>query len=280
MSTLRSGRPFQRFAAIIGVAALLSAPAASADRLATGTLTFDLDGDAFATGADVDYINGFGQLFNPAFAYDTSQPFLEFARHGVNAPAGRPAPAPTTFSDLRAGWVRPATTGLAYGFNGNPALQTLTFDPATVATSGATGSTRFTGGDAFWFANDSLIAPVAGIPPSVWIQYGNLDLAYDATRASGGNSGWFFTQNLAGALPLYDIRNLTITSLAAGPGPGSLGLTGSLFTAPEFRDFLCIQAGLEVGSFSFSGTTVVPVPAAAWLFAGALGGLGLLRRRR
>jgi hypothetical protein len=124
-----------------------------------------------------------------------------------------------------------------------------------------------------------MIVPVTGVPASVWIQYGNLALSYDAARAVGGNSGWHFTQNVAGALPLYDVRDLAIAVVAAGTGPGSLGLSGSLVTAQEFRDFLGIQAGLNVGSFEFAGTTVVPVPAAAWLFAGALAALGSARRR-
>jgi hypothetical protein len=279
--TRRSSRPFSDLAvAALGLAVLASTSPARADLVVSGALTFDLNGDAFAGGADVAYINAFGQLFNPAFSYDTSQPFMEFAAHGSASAPGRPAPAPTTFSDLRASWVRPATTGLAFGFNGNPALQTLAFDPVTVATTGATGSTRFTGGNSFWFANDSLIAPVDGIPASVWIQYGNLELGFDAARATGDNSGWFFTQQLAGALPVYDIRDLTITVVAAGPGSGSLALGGSLFTAPEFRDFLGIQSGLKVGTFGFSGTTVVPVPAAGWLLVGAIGPLGALRRRQ
>jgi hypothetical protein len=255
-------------------------PAANADVVVAGTLTFSLDGDAFANGADVAYLNEIGQSFNPGFTYNEAQGFLEFARHRQDAPAGRPAPFPTTFNDLRASWVRPSSIGLTYDFNDSPLLQTLAFDPGTVAAAGATGSTRFKGGDAFWFANESMIAPITGVPASVWIQYGNLGLSFDAGRIGGGNSGWYFTQNLAGPLPLYDIRNLAITVVAAGPGTGSLGLSGSLVTSREFRDFLGIQAGLDVGTFEFVGATVVPVPAAAWLFAGALASLALSRRRQ
>jgi hypothetical protein len=250
-----------------------------ADVVVGGSLTFDLDGAAFANGADVAYINAFGQLFNPAYNYNTSQTFMEFAKHSATAPPGRPLDAPTNFNDLRNTWVRPDSSGLAYGFNSNPSLQTLTFDASNVGSSGATGSTRFTGGDSFWFGNDSLIAPVAGVPASVWLQYGNLSLSFDASRIGARNSGWLFTNNLAGVLPLFDIRNLTVNATAAGPGPGSLVLSGDLFTTSEFRDSFGILGGLDVGNFRFNGVTAVPEPTSL-LLVGSIAVCGAWYRNR
>ncbi|MFG0265558.1 MAG: PEP-CTERM sorting domain-containing protein [Rhodopirellula sp. JB055] len=261
---------------------LMKPDLAYGDVVTGGTLTFDLDGDAFADGADVDYINTRGQATNGSFLYDTNQSFIEFAGHSATSNPGRPAASGTFADAVTSGWTRPSTTGLNYGFNSDSSLQTLTFDAGSVATGGATGSTQFTGGDSFWFANSTMYDPIADVPTSTWFHYKNLTLSYDADRMAldSENSGWLFTHNLPGSLALYDIRNLTIDTTAATLStPGTLTFNGDLFTTPEFRGQVGIQSGLDVGSFSFAGVTAVPEPSSVMVLAAA-GAAGAFWRRR
>lgn len=231
-----------------------------------GTLTFDLDGEAFANNPDSAWLSGFG--ITPT----AQQTWLEFAKHNQSTPAGRPDTTSTDFNDLRTGWTRPSSTGLAYDFNPNTSVQTFNFDPATIATSGGAGDIRFLGGDSFWFANQAAIDT-----GSVWIQYGNLGLNYDALRNDGTNTGWLFTNFVAdptGSVDVFDIRNLSLTL-----GANSLTMTGDLFVNEGFRDFTGVAAGLDVGSFTFNGITAVPEPSSSALL-GAAGVAGAVIRRR
>ncbi|MBL8891658.1 MAG: PEP-CTERM sorting domain-containing protein [Planctomycetaceae bacterium] len=255
------------------VVCLVVQPAGRADVVAGGQLTFNLDGDAFAHGADVDFLASFGVIYNP------NQTFMEFAKHGSNALAGRPAPSSgpgsvTDFRDIRDTWSRPSSTGLLYGFNTNMALQTLQFNAGTIQTSGATGNIRFLGGDSFWYGNDPIIDT-----GSIWLQYGNMDLTYDANRVGGGNSGWYFRNNVLAPLEIFDVRNVVIDA-----SPGVLNISGDLYTAPEFRDNpsmpFFIKSGMNVGTFSFNGFTAVPEPSSGLLTAMAVGSVFVRRRRR
>lgn len=244
-----------------------------ADTVASATLNFSLNGDAFAHGADVAYIETFG------ITYDPSQNFMEFAGHNSSNLPGRPLPSPANFDTVRAGWVRPDSSDLRYDFNPSPSLQTLAFDPSSVATAGATGSTRFLGGTSFWYANQSLM--YQGDSSSIWIQFGEVGLSYDSTRAVGGNSGWVIANHILGDLPLFDIRNASVTAVAASGGsPGGLDIKGDLFTAQEFRDGFAIQSGLNVGTIAFRATTVPEPSAVLMLGIGGLGAAFLRCRRR
>lgn len=244
-----------------------------ADTVASANLTMSLNGNAFAQGADVAYIETFG------ITYDPSQTFMEFAGHNASDLPGRPLPSPANFDTVRAGWVRPDSSNLSYDFNPSPSLQTLAFDPSSVATAGATGSTRFLGGTSFWYANQSLM--YQGDSSSIWIQFGEVGLSYDSTRAVGGNSGWVIANHVLGDLPLFDIRNATVTAVASiGGSPGSLDIKGDLFTAQEFRDGFAIQSGLNVGTIAFRATTVPEPSAILMLGIGGLGAAFLRCRRR
>jgi hypothetical protein len=249
-----------------------SAVSVLGDTVTGGSLTFNLNGNAFANGADIPL------LANAGVVYNTSQTFMEFAKHSSNSIPGRPAPssgagAVANFSQIRNDWVRPSSSGLNYDYNPNAALQTLDFNSSTVATSGAVGNIRFLGGDAFWYGNDPIIAT-----GSIWLQYGDMDLSYDASRANGGNSGWFFRNNILAPLPIFDVRNPIINAAA-----GSFNISGELYTSAEFRSNnlmpFFIQSGLNVGNFSFSGTAV-PEPTSLAPCALAALGVTLTRRRR
>lgn len=233
----------------------------------SGSLTFDLDGAAFANNPDNVFLNGAG------IAPTAGQTWLEFARHSQASPAGRPQANPplVSFNDIRAGWSRPSSTGLVYDFNPNTSLQTFNFDPLTILASGGTGNIQFLGGDSFWFANQAAIAT-----GSIWIQYGNLALNYSAARNNGTNSGWLFTNYVAdpaGTVDVFDVRNLSLTL-----GVNSLTMTGDLFVHEDFRDFTGVSVGIDVGSFSFNGVTAVPEPS-SFAFFGIAGVAGVFLRR-
>ncbi|WP_158222641.1 PEP-CTERM sorting domain-containing protein [Rhodopirellula sp. MGV] len=258
--------------AVIGSLAVHSiGDSARADVVTGGALVIDFDGDAFANGGNELALQSVGISLTPG------QAFMEFGLHGNGVLPGRPAsPATATdFSDLRDGWVRPSTEGLGYTFNAG-AGSPLEFDPSSIASVGAQGAATFAGGDAFWYANDAVIAT-----GSVWLQFGNYALHYDETRSEGENSGWLLTNTVLQTLPLFDIRNLSIDSVAAGiDTAGSLSLSGDLYVSDEFSAAWYLQPELNVGTFSFAGVTAIPEPSSfACLAIGALG-LSLVRRKR
>jgi hypothetical protein len=271
MTFVLNRHPIACFAVWV-IAGLVILSPSRADVVTGGQLSFNLDGDAFANGADVDFLASFGVI------YDPTQTFMEFAKHRGDALAGRPAPssgpgAVTDFRDIRDTWSRPSSTGLTYDFNTNMALQTLQFDPGTIQASGATGNIRFLGGDSFWYGNDPIIDT-----GSIWLQYGNMDLTYDANRVGGGNSGWYFRNNVLAPLEIFDVRNVVIDTT-----PGVLNISGDLYTAPEFRDnpFMpfFIKSGMNVGTFSFSGSAV-PEPSSGLLLTAMAVSSVFVRRRR
>lgn len=263
---IRNKKNFSRLgAALLSFSILCSPTLLKADVVTGGLLTFNLNGDALANNPDTGWLAGFGVTLT------LGQTLLEFAKHSQSNPAGRPAPIETvpTFSTIRDTWVRPSSSGLQYGYNSNQSLQTFSFDPATIATAGATGNIRFTGGDSFWFANQAVIDT-----GSVWIQYGNINLRYDPTQNVGLNSGWLFTNNLAGALDIFDIRNPMFSI-----GVNSLEISGDLYTRVGFRDFTAVAVGTNVGTFSFNGTTAVPEPSSLLLIGAIVPVVSSLRRR-
>lgn len=81
-----------------------------ADTIASANLNVSLNGDAFANGADVAYIE------SPGITYDPSQPFMEFAGNNSSDLPGRPLPPPANFDTVRAGWVRPDSSSLRYNW--------------------------------------------------------------------------------------------------------------------------------------------------------------------
>jgi hypothetical protein len=267
-----------RFLAILAIASFMSAVSGSAlraDYITGGSLIFNLDGNAFANGADVPYLNSFG------VAYDPNQTFMEFGRHfkpaetvGVSVLGFRPEPNPpvVNFNDLRAGWVRPSSSGLAYGVNGTGPIPnpqppgrsavptTFAFDPSNIEAT-ATGAIGTIGSTSFWYANDPLIAT-----GSIWLGWGDMTLQYSAARDNGANSGWFFDNRLLGTMTIFDTRNLSIFVQAAGTNPGIVAISGDLYVAPEFRDAFALESGLKVGTFSLRAQTV-PEPASIAMMA-------------
>lgn len=260
---------------------------ASADYIVGGSLTFNLDGNAFANGADIPLLSSWG------VAYDTNQTFMEFGRHftpsetvGVPVSGFRPEPEPpvTNFDDLRSGWVRPNSDGLEYAINGNspiPSPQpsgrsavptTFAFDPSNVEGT-ATGLIGTIGSTSFWYANDPIIDT-----GSIWLGWGDMSLQYSASRDAGDNSGWYFRNRETAGLNIFDIRNLTMFVQGAGENPGTFSLSGDLYTAPEFRNAFAIQQGLKVGTFTLTAQTVPEPASILMLGVGSVLALGYRRR--
>lgn len=102
-----------------------------------------------------------------------------------------------------------------------------------------------------------------------------LSLEYDANGvdAAAGHSGWAIFNHYSFRSEVFDLDNV-ITTLTAD----TLLLTGDLALASGF-DHLGGERGAIVGDFSFQ-TTVVPVPAAIWLFVSSIAGLGVFRQRQ
>ena len=134
---------------------------------------------------------------------------------------------------------------------------------------------------------------------------GTMDMAFDPTKVAFVQSGtgvlagvgigpWIFIKNSpASATPtpinveqpnstgpnpgVYQIAVLTFTALAGPGGAAGIvinddgGVTSGWF---DDTDFEYIPA-----SYNQANVQIVPVPAAAWLFVSALGGLAALKRR-
>ena len=169
--------------------------------------------------------------------------------------------------------------GLQYAVNGstiapNPGGRqnretTFAFDPNDLFGT-ATGSIGL--GGAIRFRID-----VA--PPTNRILLGDMTLDYDPALegATPGRSGWVITNHIgfdAGAFELFDVS----TSLTGN----NLILNGNLGFGDGFDHLGATAARLNdtrIGTFSFQ-TTVVPLPAAVWMFLTGAIGLGVAGYRK
>jgi hypothetical protein len=278
-----------------------------ADIVVGGSLTQNINSSVFnnPSSTDAAYLAGFGITVNP------SQPLLIFGKHfGPSDTAGkgvtdfRPLPVdsmltPTGSPALPRPNYRDDSTlinssigsvsSLAFAVN-SPATSTsglpgraeqssaLSFDPANFSGTAA-GRIGLNGATSFWYANTPVINT-----GSVWLGYGDLDLSYNALRAVGGDSGWFFNNNLLFGNAVYDIQNFTVSSIvpATASTPGSFTITGDLYTAPEFRDGFGIKSDLFVGSFTMNAITAVPEPStyALIFFCTVVGGIYFRQLRK
>ncbi len=116
-------------------------------------------------------------------------------------------------------------------------------------------------------------------PPNNRVLLGDMTLEYDPASegASAGRSGWIITNHIgfdAGGFELFDVTTLLVGN--------SLTINGNLGFGWGFDHLGADAARLNdtrIGTFSFH-TTVVPVPAAAWLFISGLSGLLLSCRHK
>jgi len=116
-------------------------------------------------------------------------------------------------------------------------------------------------------------------PPNNRVLLGDMTLEYhpDLEGSTQGRSGWLLVNHIgfdADAFELFDVN----TQLAGN----SLTLSGNLGFGWGFDHLGASAARLNdtrIGTFSFQ-TTMVPVPAAGWLFASSLFGLGMAAMRK
>lgn len=142
---------------------------------------------------------------------------------------------------------------------------TFSFDPANLSGT-ATGQIGLGGVMRFRVDVD---------PPNNRVMFGDLDLEYIPALANPvtGQSAWILMNNIGfriGGFDLFDVStqlNGNILSLN-----GILGLGSGFDHLGGIRD-------TRVGTFSFQ-TAVVPLPAAFWLFASGIAGLGASAYRK
>lgn len=243
---------------LAALAAFMPATATAA-KVSGGSLILNLDRDALAASIALDataapsiYLEEFFDA--EAAATRTNKQLLE--------------------DHLVAGVDEIQATGLEFAVNGptvsnpqgrNSQPTTLTFNPDDLAGS-VTGAVGFGGAARFRIDTGTQGNRVLS---------GDYTLEYDAANIdpSTGRSGWTLYNHLyyrADAFYLFNVvTDLTTASLLLS---GDLGL-GSSF------NHLGGSTNAIVGNFSFQ-TSLVPVPAAAWLFMSGLAGLGLLGRAR
>jgi hypothetical protein len=117
-------------------------------------------------------------------------------------------------------------------------------------------------------------------PPTNRVMIGDMALEYhpELEGATPGRSGWLLENYIrfqADAFELFDVTTLLVGNSLTVSGELGFGWGFDHLGAEEAR-----LAQARIGTFSFA-TTVVPVPAAAWLFVSGLAGLlGTLRFRR
>lgn len=109
---------------------------------------------------------------------------------------------------------------------------------------------------------------------------GEFSLYYDAASAINGASGWVVKGNISPAMPVFNLLNVTTAM-----NGNVWSLSGDLRLSPEVASafFDELNDGPKIlGSVTLQATTTapVPLPAAFWLFGGALSWLGLMGRRR
>lgn len=248
------------------LAGVLACTGVSAATVSGGSLILNINRDALAAGITLDntaapsiYVEEF---FSAAAADRTQTQLLN-----DNTPAD--------WSDYAANEI--AATDLQFAVNGasiaaNPSGRqnrptTFDFDPHNLFDT-ASGSIGLGGVIRFRVDVDR---------PNNRILMGDMTLEYhpELEDASPGRSGWLLVNHIgfdADAFELFDVA----THLAGN----SLTLSGNFGYGWGFDHLGASDArasDTRIGNFSFQAT-VVPVPAAVWLFAGGLAGLCRLGR--
>jgi len=150
----------------------------------------------------------------------------------------------------------------------------FSFD-ANDLTGTASGAIGLGGAMRFRLNKSFNVDPITGEEQGNRAITGYYTLEYDAIRADAtvGRSGWAIFNHHSFRAGIFDLNNISTTLIG-----DSLTLSGDLSLAEGF-DHMGGDFGSIVGDFSFQ-TTVVPIPAAVWLFASGLIGLGGVNRRK
>jgi len=262
--------PVFTISAVIVFSAILSTTTQAAT-VSGGALTLNLNRDAIIAGVETDNFPDAPTVDFPVCCrpslyleefYDASAASKTFAQL-------REGNTPNLY-DLESDEI--SAVGLQYAVNGstitpNPGgrqnrATTFAFDYNDLLGT-ATGSIGL-GGVTRWRVDVA--------PPSNRILLGDMTLEYDPTEEgrTSGRSGWVITNHIgfdAGAFELFDVTTLLVGD--------SLTINGNLGFGWGFDHLGATTARLSdarIGTFSFQ-TTVVPVPAAVWLFVSGVVGL-------
>ncbi|MGI9342291.1 MAG: hypothetical protein ACR2QV_05540 [Gammaproteobacteria bacterium] len=120
---------------------------------------------------------------------------------------------------------------------------------------------------------------------TVDLTLGDFTIGYDANRIGGANpdaTGFFVQDNIDTGAILFDITNPIIEAFE-----NSLIIAADIAISEELSDFLNSQGlvsqdvtGVDAGAaLVVANSSIIPVPAAVWLFGSALALLGWARRK-
>jgi hypothetical protein len=193
-------------------------------------------------------------------------------------------------------------TSVVFGFGAleSIGLQITGIDGATIA-PGALGpnsvafpidpSTTFVYAPGTFLPFDGAIEHAGGInltdiaSSTVALTLGDFTIGFDDNRIGGPNpdaTGFFVKDNIDTGAILFDITNPVIEAFE-----NSLVIAADIAISQELSDFLNSQGlvsqnvtGVDAGAaLVVANSSIIPVPAAAWLFGSALALLGWVRRK-
>lgn len=256
----------------MGVSICMAQPLQAAT-LSAGVLTLNLDRDRLIAGVVLDsYPNT--PLHVPSIYLEE---FFDASAANQSFVEIRDSLTPTDLFDVAANEI--SASNLQFSVNGaaisaNPLgrknqVTDFTFNPVDLLGS-ANGNIGL---------NGVLRFRIDVKPPSNRIMLGDMSLAYDPELegATPGRSGWVITNHIGFDAGAFELFNVT-TSLNGNV----LNLNGDLGFGNGF-DHLGADAARAnstlIGDFSFQAT-VVPVPAAVWLFLSGVFNLVWLGRKR
>lgn len=250
--------------AVLGLGLLMSS-GVSASSVQGGQMTINLDRDALAGAFTANN--------------DPSRPSFYFEEYFDAAQANSRTSGELLTSHIVPGAGEISGIGRQLSVNGSVVsgfnqATSLTFDSADL-TGTASGVVGLGGAMRYRLNTDFTIDPDTGEETGNRVITAYFSLEYDASRVddTAGHSGWVVYNHHSFRAPVFDLDNV-VTNLTGD----SLSLSGDLALAGGFNH-LGGQLGAVVGDFNFQ-TTVVPVPAAVWLFGSALAGLSFARMRK
>lgn len=255
------------YCTLMGLFFLFGATPASALGVSGGAMTINIDSTAL-TGA-------FTHNFDP------SRPSFYLEEYFTAAQASS-----RTFLQIRDDHIIPGPlpiAGLGLQFDVNSSGNNVgnvnqnqdtnfSFDSSDL-TGTAAGAIGLGGAMRFRLNKSFNIDPITGEETQNRAVTAFYSLEYDASKVdiAAGHSGWMMVNHHTFTADIFYLDNV-ITDLIGN----TLSLSGDLALASGFNH-LGAQHGAVIGDFSFQ-TTVVPVPAAIWLFFSAFVGLFATRK--
>lgn len=246
-----------------------------------GVLAFGLASPTFALG-----VSGGGMTMNidstalaAAFTHDSdpNRPSFYLEEYFDSAQAASRTPSQLLTDHIIPGAGAISGIGRQFSVNGSSTsglnrANDFSFS-ANDLTGTAMGAIGLGGAMRFRLDVPFSINPVTGEEEGNRTMTGYYSLEYDASRvdAVAGHSGWAVFNHHTFRARIFDLDNL-LTNLTGN----SLSLSGDLALASGFNHLGALH-GAIIGDFSFQ-TTVVPVPAAVWLFASSIIGLFASRK--